>query len=95
MQVIIIPAICNRRYDMNFNLLDSSENITLKSDSINSSVSPYTTKRSEFPEYTPIGMAYVPFQTWSDVYDADEAFKNGTLFPDLNLKFKRGAKNNE
>ena len=35
----------------------------------------------------PIGMAYVPWQKWQNIYDAEKGFCNGTIFQDLNLPF--------
>ena len=35
----------------------------------------------------PIGMAYVPIQQWRRLYDICVAFRNGTLFQELNLDF--------
>ena len=40
-----------------------------------------------FPEVTPPGMAYVPYQMWGDVYDADTALCKGTAFPVLDKPF--------
>ncbi|MBE6862023.1 MAG: spore coat associated protein CotJA [Ruminococcus sp.] len=48
-----------------------------------------------FPSHTPLGMAYVPFQQWGEVYPEDIAFNCGTLFPQLNFPFERGADCNE
>lgn len=42
---------------------------------------------SRFPAETPLAMAYVPFQQWSELYSEEEALKSGTLFPELNLPF--------
>lgn len=42
---------------------------------------------SKFPSATPLGMAYVPFQTWGSVYDDKTAFIQGTVFPDLDFPF--------
>ena len=50
---------------------------------------------SRFPERTPLAMAYVPFQQWREVYSEDDALRKGTLFPQLDLPFKRGGDNNE
>lgn len=50
---------------------------------------------TRFPKNTPLAMAYVPFQQWNEVYTEDEAFKNGTLFPELNLPFERGGSSYE
>ena len=43
-----------------------------------------------FPDQTPVGMAYVPYQQWGDLYTADEGFPRGTLFPELDFPFKGG-----
>lgn len=40
-----------------------------------------------FPEHTPIGMAYVPFQEWEEPYPENKALEEGTIFPSLDLKF--------
>lgn len=42
---------------------------------------------SEFPAETPLGMAYVPFQTWGDIYPLEKAFDKGTIFPPLDFPF--------
>lgn len=57
---------------------------------VNSSMMPNTGSGgiSRFPEQTPLAMAYVPMQQWSEVYDEAEAFSAGTLFPELNLPFE-------
>lgn len=44
--------------------------------------------RSVFPAVTPPGMAYVPFQQWGKVYDADTGLQRGTMFPVLDLPFQ-------
>ncbi|HHX56731.1 MAG TPA: spore coat associated protein CotJA [Clostridiales bacterium] len=44
-----------------------------------------------FPEQTPLGMAYVPFQPWEQPYEAEQGFERGTMFPSLDFPFKRGA----
>ena len=38
------------------------------------------------------GMAYVPWQKWSEPFDSEKSLKEGTMFEDLNMKFERGAK---
>jgi hypothetical protein len=43
-----------------------------------------------FPEKTPIGMAYVPYQMWGEVYDDENALTRGTMFPELDLPFCGG-----
>ena len=35
----------------------------------------------------PLVMAYVPWQQWGDLYEADQALKEGTIFKDLNKIF--------
>lgn len=34
-----------------------------------------------------LGMAYVPWQTWRDIYDAEKGFSQGTIFQELNMPF--------
>ncbi len=34
-----------------------------------------------------LAIASVPIQTWNGVYDEEQAFKNGTIFPELNKPF--------
>lgn len=42
----------------------------------------------EYFERYPIGMAYVPWQYLFKIYEnLDEAFNNGTIFPELNKPF--------
>lgn len=43
--------------------------------------------KGEFPPMTPVGMAYVPFQTWERPYDSDAALSRGTIFPSLDKPF--------
>ncbi len=35
----------------------------------------------------PVAMAYVPWQYWGNVYEADKAFRQGTIFPELDKPF--------
>lgn len=35
----------------------------------------------------PLVMAYVPWQQWGDMYDAECGLMQGTIFKDLNLEF--------
>lgn len=44
----------------------------------------------KLPCDTVLAMAYVPFQTDLVTYTCSEALNNGTLFPELNLKFYGG-----
>ena len=41
-----------------------------------------------------LAMAYVPWQNWQDLYDAEKGFHCGTIFKELNLPFlgKGGVK---
>ncbi len=43
--------------------------------------------KGEFPRYTPIAMAYVPFQEWEKTYDEQAALSRGTIFPSLDKPF--------
>lgn len=92
---------------MNLNLFDDMDGLILR-ERENNLDSPETFSRpvsppqnnnsnntSRFPRNAPLAMAYVPFQEWGDVYTDDEAFPIGTLFPDLNFPFMRGAGDNE
>lgn len=45
---------------------------------------------SKLPENPVVAMAYVPFQTNTERYDAEKALCNGTLFPTLNKPFLGG-----
>ena len=38
-------------------------------------------------EKFPVGMAYVPMQSWSSLYDYQKALSRGTLFPELDKPF--------
>ena len=44
---------------------------------------PMDNDMSAFPSYTPLGMCYVPMQRIKTVYEPEVAFKQGTLFPEL------------
>ncbi len=94
---------------MNLNLFDDMDGLILR-ERENSLNSPETYKRpvrppqnnssinnnmSRFPQNAPLAMAYVPFQEWGEVYTDEEAFPIGTLFPELNFPFRRGAGENE
>lgn len=34
-----------------------------------------------------VAMAYVPMQQWGQIYEPEQAWNNGTLFPELNKPF--------
>lgn len=38
----------------------------------------------------PIGMAYVPWQQWCQTYPMEQGFRQGTIFPELDLTFMMG-----
>lgn len=44
-------------------------------------------KMSAFPAETPLGMAYVPYQQWKNVYEPSTALDRGTVFEDLDKPF--------
>lgn len=90
---------------MNFNLFDDMDdrviyNRILRPDDENSNIPEMredfekmvdNSNISEFPAQTPLAMAYVPFQQWGSVYDSNEGFHKGTIFPDLDFPFMRGG----
>lgn len=39
--------------------------------------------KTAFPAETPLAMAYVPYQMWDAVYDAEEGIAQGSMFPSL------------
>uniref|UniRef100_UPI00336AE9EE spore coat associated protein CotJA n=1 Tax=Clostridium sp. 12(A) TaxID=1163671 RepID=UPI00336AE9EE len=39
----------------------------------------------------PVGMAYVPWQNWQQVYSVETAINMGTIFPDLFKPFTMGG----
>lgn len=39
----------------------------------------------------PVGMGYVPIQSWQQPYTLETAFRRGTIFPDLDLPFMMGG----
>lgn len=44
-----------------------------------------------FPKETPLAMSYIYFQQWGETSTPETALKRGTLFPDLDKPFERGA----
>ena len=40
-----------------------------------------------FNSNVPLGMAYIPWQTWGDVYDLNRGVHAGTIFPCLDKPF--------
>lgn len=41
-----------------------------------------------------LAMAYVPWQTWRDIYEVEKALEHGTIFRELDMPFlgRGGAK---
>lgn len=39
-----------------------------------------------------LAMAYVPWQSWKDIYDFDKGFCIGTIFSELNKPFEGGKR---
>ncbi len=37
-----------------------------------------------------LAMSYVPVQKWQDLYEPEEALRNGTIFRELRLPFEGG-----
>lgn len=74
---------------MDFSMFENMklENNFMNQSSVNSTKS-NTNYSGKFPEHTPLAMAYVPFQQWSDTCELSEAFSCGTIFSELNLPFK-------
>ena len=43
--------------------------------------------RAALPEDPALAMAYIPYQSWGEVYEPERALDAGTLFPDLDKPF--------
>ena len=41
-----------------------------------------------FEQQFPVGMAYVPWQEWRSLYEAEKGFHIGTIFEELDKPFK-------
>ena len=41
-----------------------------------------------FLEDMPLAMAYVPWQKWQNIFDAEKGFCHGTIFQELNIPFE-------
>ena len=46
-----------------------------------------STSAGAFEQQFPIGMGYIPWQTWCQTYPQDQALMQGTIFPELDLQF--------
>ncbi|MDE5885525.1 MAG: spore coat associated protein CotJA [Oscillospiraceae bacterium] len=74
----------------NAELFEASEAVSAidsgDADCIPSGLQPQPT--TVFPDVTPPGMAYVPYQLWSsEIYDPEKGLQQGTMFPVLDLPF--------
>ena len=45
----------------------------------------------QFEQQFPVAMAYVPWQQWQTTYSPERGLVQGTIFPDLDLKFAFGG----
>lgn len=54
---------------------------------------PQPVVRHDISENMVLAMAYIPWQTWRNIYDTDRALSCGTIFQELDLPFhgKGGA----
>lgn len=81
---------------MNFNSYSNPRNfVPRERNSVSrnfSSSSPSRTGMTPFPAVTPLGMAYVPFQSWGEVNSLEKAFSSGSLFPELCFPFEEGGR---
>jgi hypothetical protein len=68
---------------VDFNLFDG-----LRFEQISDLKKRNTDANGRFPEHTPLGMAYVPFQQWEEPYEVHTGFSAGTIFPELDLPFE-------
>lgn len=50
----------------------------------------YTNIPYKHTENFVVGMAYVPWQTWNNIYDPGKGFCRGTIFQDLDKPFEGG-----
>ena len=47
-----------------------------------------TRNSRDFLDDMPLAMAYVPWQKWQNIYDAEKGFHHGTIFQELHLPFE-------
>lgn len=43
--------------------------------------------KAPFPEDPALAIAYVRWQQWGNLYEPEEAYNHGTIFPDLDKPF--------
>lgn len=48
---------------------------------------PTVSPRCDAMGCNPLAMAYVSWQEWRDIYEAEKGFRSGTIFQELNLPF--------
>lgn len=48
--------------------------------------------RSPLPAAPVVAMAYIPFQQFNTVYEPEQGFNRGTIFPELDKPFLGGAR---
>ncbi len=81
---------------MNFNSYNNPRNYMPRDrDSGSRNFSGFSASRTgmaPFPPETPVGMAYVPFQSWGEINSPEKAFSSGTLFPELCFPFEEGGR---
>lgn len=53
----------------------------------NSTSSSTSDDMTAFPAQVSVGMAYVPYQVWQNVYDPQVAIERGTIFEELDKPF--------
>lgn len=53
----------------------------------NNNACPFKEVTGRFPENTPLGMAYVPFQEWEEPLPENSALEEGTIFSSLVYPF--------
>lgn len=47
-------------------------------------------RKGEMMDRFPVGMAYVPWQCWGEIYPLNTGLQRGTLFPELDKPFFKG-----
>lgn len=50
-----------------------------------------STEPGHLEQHYPVAMAYVPWQQWQTTYPPEQGLVQGTIFPDLDLKFAFGG----
>lgn len=49
--------------------------------------SPNSMMRRDYGNNMSLAMAYVPWQMWRDIYDAEKGFHRGTIFQELDMPY--------